>query len=121
MNEIKNDWLKAWRKALKLTQKEAAFLLGIKPRMLQNYESGTHGVPRYIQLAMIAINQGVVDVSEGVPVYTETHVALFAARELGGKKDVQKKLKKLEPPASSTSAKAKAKASSKNADEKSKS
>jgi len=82
-------WFKAWRKGLKLTQKEAAFLLGLKSRMLQNYESGTHEVPLYIRLAMASLSQGIVDYGDGMlfrpdqplPVYAATGVAKLKAAE----------------------------------------
>ena len=82
-------WFKTWRKSLKLTQKEAAFLLGLKSRMLQNYESGSHDVPLYIRLAMASLSQGVVDYSDGLlfrpdqplPVYASSGVAKIKAAE----------------------------------------
>ena len=82
-------WFKTWRKSLKLTQKEAAFLLGLKSRMLQNYESGSHDVPLYIRLAMASLSQGVVDYSDGLlfrpdqplPVYAANGVAKIKAAE----------------------------------------
>ena len=60
-NKNKNSWLKQWRKSLGLTQKQAAALLGLKHRMIQNYESGTHEVPRYVRLSCYAIDRRVVD------------------------------------------------------------
>lgn len=82
-------WFKAWRKGLKLTQKEAAFLLGLKPRMLQNYESDSHPVPLYIRLAMASLSQGVVDYRDGLmskpdqplPIYAADGVAKLKAAE----------------------------------------
>ena len=63
----KPKWLKRWRKGLGLTQKQAAALLGLKHRMIQNYEGGTHEVPRYVRLACAALRDGVVDFGpEGV-------------------------------------------------------
>lgn len=82
-------WFKTWRKSLKLTQKEAAFLLGLKSRMLQNYESGSHDVPLYIRLAMASLSQGVVDYGDGMlfrpdqplPVYAASGVSKLKAEE----------------------------------------
>ena len=82
-------WFKIWRKGLKLTQKEAAFLLGLKSRMLQNYESGSHDVPLYIRLAMASLSQGVVDYGDGLmyrhdqplPVYASKGVAKLRSQE----------------------------------------
>ena len=54
-------WFKPWRKQLGLTQKQAAALLGLKPRMIQNYESGDFEVPRYIRLACWALTRRAVD------------------------------------------------------------
>ena len=64
LNPVKKKapkWFKAWRKGLKLTQKQAAYLLGLKSRMVQNYESGTHDIPLYIRLAMASLSNGVTD------------------------------------------------------------
>ena len=107
-------WFKTWRKSLKLTQKEAAFLLGLKSRMLQNYESGSHDVPLYIRLAMASLSQGVVDYSDGLlfrpdqplPVYASNGVAKLKAAEKAKQKakdghsdrdEQKKKPKKAEP------------------------
>ena len=60
----KIHWLKAWRKGLGLTQKQAAALLGLKHRMIQNYEGGSHEIPRYVRLSCYAIDQRVVDFGE---------------------------------------------------------
>ena len=61
----KVQWLKAWRKKLGLTQKQAAALLGLKQRMVQNYEGGSHDIPRYVRLSCFAIDQHVIDFGEG--------------------------------------------------------
>jgi len=55
-----------WRKRLKLSQKDAAKVLGLKPRIIQYYEKGerdgkTVDVPRSVRLACYAIEQGVAD------------------------------------------------------------
>jgi transcriptional regulator with XRE-family HTH domain len=91
-------WFKTWRKSLKLTQKEAAFLLGLKSRMLQNYESGSHDVPLYIRLAMASLSQGVVDYGDGLmyrpdqplPVYAGSGVSKLKAEEKGRAKAKQR-------------------------------
>lgn len=64
----KIHWLKAWRKGLGLTQKQAAALLGLKHRMIQNYEGGSHDIPRYVRLSCFAIHQRVVDFGEDGPI-----------------------------------------------------
>ena len=51
---------KRWRKNLKLSQKEAADLLGLKPRMVQYYERGERdgkkvNIPKAVRLACNAI------------------------------------------------------------------
>lgn len=40
------------RKDLKLTQLELAVKIGRKPRMVQNYELGSHGIPDIVELLM---------------------------------------------------------------------
>lgn len=55
-----------WRKSLKLSQKEAAHLLGLKRRMIQYYEKGERDgdsvrIPRSVRLACYAIAEGVAD------------------------------------------------------------
>ncbi len=57
---------KKWRKALGLSQKDAANLLGLKRRMIQYYEKGERDgekvkIPRSVRLACYAIAQGVED------------------------------------------------------------
>lgn len=57
---------KRWRKALKLSQKEAAEALGLKRRVVQYYEKGERDgekvqIPKYIRLACSAIAAGVTD------------------------------------------------------------
>ena len=57
---------KKWRKALKLSQKEAAHALGLKRRMIQYYESGKREgekvvIPLSVRLACFALAQGVAD------------------------------------------------------------
>lgn len=57
---------KKWRKALKLSQKEAANALGLKRRMIQYYESGKREgekvvIPLSVRLACYALAEGVAD------------------------------------------------------------
>lgn len=52
---------KAWRKSLALTQGEAADALGLKLRMVQHYEKGTHKIPRSLALACWALGKGKCD------------------------------------------------------------
>jgi transcriptional regulator with XRE-family HTH domain len=58
--------LKAWRKLLNLSQKEAAEALGLKRRIFQYYEKGERDgesvkPPKAVRLACWALTQGVVD------------------------------------------------------------
>ena len=60
-----NDFRK-WRKALKLSQKDAAAALGLKRRMIQYYEKGERdgesvSIPKAVRLACFAIAEGVED------------------------------------------------------------
>lgn len=62
---------KRWRKAMKLSQKEAAEALGLKRRVVQYYEKGERDgekvkIPKYIRLACSAVAAGVSDY-EGPP------------------------------------------------------
>ncbi len=55
-----------WRKRLKLSQKDAARILGLKPRIIQYYEKGERdgksvAIPLSVRLACYAIDQGVSD------------------------------------------------------------
>ena len=57
---------KKWRKALKLSQKDAANALGLKRRMIQYYEKGERDgekvpIPRSERLACYAIAEGIED------------------------------------------------------------
>ena len=83
-------WFKTWRKSLKLTQKEAAYLLGLKSRMLQNYESGSHDVPLYIRLAMASLSQGVVDYSDGLLFRPDQPLSVYAANGVAKIKAAEK-------------------------------
>ena len=61
---------KRWRKRLKLSQKEAAEALGLKPRMIQYYEKGERNgekvkIPKTVRLACYAIDPGVEDYDGG--------------------------------------------------------
>ncbi|RPH18613.1 MAG: XRE family transcriptional regulator [Alphaproteobacteria bacterium TMED89] len=80
-------WFKAWRKGLKLTQKEAAFLLGLKSRMVQNYEKGSHDIPLYIRLAMAALSNGIIDFEDNEFRHGDKALALIAAKGLAASKD----------------------------------
>ena len=58
--------LKRWRKALKMSQKEAAAALGLKRRIFQYYEKGVRNgdriaVPKTVRLACFALAQGCLD------------------------------------------------------------
>ena len=77
-------WFKAWRKGLKLTQKQAAYLLGLKSRMVQNYESGTHDIPLYIRLAMASLSNGVTDFEDNEFKRPGKSLALMASAGLAG-------------------------------------
>jgi DNA-binding XRE family transcriptional regulator len=44
-------WLRAWREAHRMTQAEAAFALGVSPRMWRYYEAGEHLLPKTVRLA----------------------------------------------------------------------
>ena len=59
---------RAWRKALGLSQKQAADALGLKRRIIQYYEKGERDgdpieVPRTVRLACFALLQGCKDYS----------------------------------------------------------
>ena len=93
-------WFKAWRKGLKLTQKQAAYLLGLKSRMVQNYESGTHDIPLYIRLAMASLSNGVTDFEDnefkrpGKSLALLASAGLAAAKVASKEKKTRKKAKK---------------------------
>lgn len=57
---------KKWRKALDLSQKDAAHALGLKRRMIQYYEKGERDgdkvkIPLTVRLACYAVAEGVED------------------------------------------------------------
>ena len=57
---------KRWRKALRMSQKEAASALGLKRRILQYYEKGERNgeqvvIPKTVRLACFALAQGCAD------------------------------------------------------------
>lgn len=57
---------KSWRKAMRLSQKEAAQALGLKRRVVQYYEKGERDgekveVPKSVRLACFALAKGVID------------------------------------------------------------
>ena len=61
---MKPSEFKAWRKLMKLTQKEAASALGLKSRIIQYYETGARNgaqftIPKAIELACYALTLGV--------------------------------------------------------------
>lgn len=64
---MKSHDFKRWRKALDLSQKDAADALGLKRRVVQYYEKGERGggkpvkIPRTVRLACYAITTGVAD------------------------------------------------------------
>ncbi|MEM9706363.1 MAG: helix-turn-helix transcriptional regulator [Pseudomonadota bacterium] len=64
--EMEPDDFRRWRKALKLSQKDAATALGLKRRMIQYYEKGERDgepvpIPKSVRLACYAIAEGVED------------------------------------------------------------
>ena len=64
---MKGHDFKRWRKALDLSQKDAADALGLKRRVVQYYEKGERSggepvrIPRTVRLACYAITTGVSD------------------------------------------------------------
>lgn len=55
-----------WRKAMDLSQKDAAEALGLKRRVVQYYEKGERDgesveIPKYVRLACYALMQGIKD------------------------------------------------------------
>lgn len=64
---MKGHDFKRWRKALDLSQKDAADALGLKRRVVQYYEKGERAggkpvkIPRTVRLACYAITTGVAD------------------------------------------------------------
>ena len=57
---------KRWRKSMKLSQKDAAHVLGLKRRVVQYYEKGERDgepveIPKSVRLACYALAQGVYD------------------------------------------------------------
>ncbi len=57
---------KRWRKMMKLSQKDAADILGLKRRVVQYYEKGERDgepvkIPKSVRLACYALAQGVYD------------------------------------------------------------
>ncbi|MCI5045944.1 MAG: helix-turn-helix domain-containing protein [Aquisalinus sp.] len=57
---------KKWRKAMGLSQKDAAHALGLKRRMIQYYEKGERDgekvqIPLTVRLACYALTEGVAD------------------------------------------------------------
>jgi hypothetical protein len=49
-------WLRAWRRAHRLTQAGAARALGVSPRMWRYYEAGSHLLPKTVRLAAIGLD-----------------------------------------------------------------
>lgn len=63
---MQSEGFRAWRKALGLSQKDAAEALGLKRRMVQYYEKGerdgeTVEIPLSVRLACFALTRGVID------------------------------------------------------------
>ncbi len=64
---MKGHDFKRWRKALDMSQKDAADALGLKRRVVQYYEKGERSggkpvkIPRTVRLACYAITTGVAD------------------------------------------------------------
>lgn len=61
---MKPSEFKAWRKHMKMTQKDAASALGLKSRIIQYYEKGERNgekfaIPRAIELACYALTLGI--------------------------------------------------------------
>lgn len=61
---MKSSEFKAWRKLMKLTQKEAASALGLKSRIIQYYEKGERNgrefaISKAIELACYSLTLGV--------------------------------------------------------------
>lgn len=66
MRQMEPSAFKAWRKKLKLSQKEAAEALGLKRRVVQYYEKGERDgakveIPKTVRLACWALEHGVED------------------------------------------------------------
>jgi transcriptional regulator with XRE-family HTH domain len=65
--KMKGHDFKRWRKALDMSQKDAADALGLKRRVVQYYEKGERSggkpvkIPRTVRLACYAITTGVED------------------------------------------------------------
>ena len=60
------DDFRKWRKAMGLSQKDAAHALGLKRRMIQYYEKGERDgeavqIPLTVRLACYALTEGVAD------------------------------------------------------------
>ncbi len=65
---MKPSDFKRWRKALRLSQKQAAEALGLKRRVVQYYEKGVRDgapveIPKAIRLACFALTEGCTDYS----------------------------------------------------------
>lgn len=63
---MQSEGFRQWRKALGLSQKDAAEALGLKRRMVQYYEKGerdgeTVEIPLSVRLACFALTRGVID------------------------------------------------------------
>lgn len=58
--------LKRWRRRSGLAVAVAARELGVSPRMLSYYESGSHPVPRTVQLAVEALEAGLTPSAESM-------------------------------------------------------
>jgi len=61
---MKPSEFKAWRKLMRMTQRDAASALGLKSRIIQYYEKGERSgekfaIPKAIELAYCALTPGV--------------------------------------------------------------
>lgn len=92
---MSNAAFRAWRKRLALTQSEAAALLGLKSRMIQHYETGSHEVPRATRLACWALEVGILDFDGMQPIGGEEPVAIQLIMAQGDTRKLEKKRRKL--------------------------
>ena len=86
---------RAWRKRLALTQSEAAELLGLKSRMIQHYETGSHEVPRATRLACWALEMGILDFDGVQTLGGEEPVVIQLMMVQGDTRKLEKKRRKL--------------------------
>ena len=89
---MKGHDFKRWRKALDMSQKEAADALGLKRRVVQYYEKGERNgdlvkIPRTVRLACYAIQTGTSDYHGPA----KDDVKKGEDKKAGGKKKKKKK------------------------------